>query len=103
MWRLPLSAGLILAGDYAREATVKRAGATVAVLATALLAAPARAETVVRWVTTFNLSGFEPYAYDNLQTMAVQDQVFERLVCYDWQDNVEPCLAASWKQLDPLT
>ena len=66
------------------------------------LTAPAQAETVVRWVTTFSPSGFDPYAYDNIQTR-VQHQVFERLVCYDLQDKLQPCLAVGWKQVDPLT
>jgi peptide/nickel transport system substrate-binding protein len=72
-------------------------------LAAAFVTAPAQAENVVRWATTFSPAGFDPHAYDNIQTSMVQQQVFEPLVCYDLQDKLQPCLAVSWKQLDPLT
>jgi peptide/nickel transport system substrate-binding protein len=69
----------------------------------ACLVAPARAENVVRWATPTPAETFDPYGHDTLQTIWVQNLVFESLINYDRQGWLEPGLAVSWKQLDAQT
>ena len=69
----------------------------------ACLVVPARAENVVRWATSDPAGSFDPYGHDHLQTDWVVDQVYERLLEYDWQERLQPGLAVSWQRLDALT
>ena len=73
------------------------------ILAAVLMLVPlsARAENVIRWATTLSPTGFDPHGYDNVQTWTVQHQVFESLLCYSWEYRAEPCLAVSWKLVEP--
>src|SRR3954453_21737600 len=75
----------------------------LALVATASLASPARAENVVRWAVTADASTFEPWAHDNSPTYAVQRQVYEMLVCRDYDRKPEPCLLETDKRLDDRT
>jgi peptide/nickel transport system substrate-binding protein len=70
-------------------------------LATLLIAAPARAENVVRWVTTLSPSGLDPHAAVSAQTLDIMVQVFEGLVDTDWRENIEPSLALRWSLISP--
>jgi ABC-type transport system substrate-binding protein len=63
----------------------------------------AAAENVVRWATPTPAETFDPYGHDTLQTIWVQNLVFESLTNYDRQGWLEPGLAVSWKQLDAQT
>ena len=67
------------------------------------LAAPARAENVVRWAAPVIAESFDPYGHDELFTIWVNNLVFESLTNYDWRGRLEPGLAVSWKRLDALT
>jgi peptide/nickel transport system substrate-binding protein len=78
-----------------------RVQAVVLALATLLIAAPARAENVVRWATILQPSGLDPHTFANQQTQAVQLQVFEPLVDVDWQMGIEPSLALRWSLVSP--
>src|SRR4051794_4144556 len=89
--------------DHAREAAMRLVRAGVCALAAVLSVAPARAEHVVRWATTADAATFDPHAQDLLQTDQMIWQVYDALVCSDWQADLEPCLAVSWKLLDPQT
>jgi peptide/nickel transport system substrate-binding protein len=57
---------------------------------------------VVRWATPDPAGSFDPHGHDHLQTYWVLDQVYERLLDYDWQGRLQPGLAVSWKRLDAL-
>jgi peptide/nickel transport system substrate-binding protein len=67
------------------------------------LAAPARAENIVRWATPLPADSFDPYGHDELLTIWVERQVYEALVDYDRDGWLEPGLAVSWQRLDALT
>ena len=67
------------------------------------LVASAQAENVVRWATPDPAGSFDPHGHDHLQTYWVLDQVYERLIDYDWQGRLQPGLAASWRRLDATT
>jgi hypothetical protein len=58
-------------------------------------AVPCRAENVIRWATPDPAGSFDPYGHDHLQTYWVLDQVYERLLDYDWQGRLGPGLAVS--------
>jgi peptide/nickel transport system substrate-binding protein len=63
----------------------------------------AKAENVVRWAVTADATTFEPWAHDNTPTSAVQRQVYEMLVCRDYERKLEPCLLETEKRLDDHT
>lgn len=67
------------------------------------LAAPARAENVVRWAAPVIAESFDPYGHDELFTIWVNNLVFESLTNHDSRGWLEPGLAVSWKPLDTLT
>ncbi len=78
--------------------------ACILILLAALGTLPAaRAENTLRWVTTLAPGGFDPDAFEDPQTLSVLNQVYEGLVCYGFDFGAEPCLATSWKLVDPLT
>jgi peptide/nickel transport system substrate-binding protein len=64
---------------------------------------PARAENVVRWATPKPAETFDPYSHDELFTIWVERQVYEALIDYDRDGQLEPKLATSWKRLDAQT
>jgi peptide/nickel transport system substrate-binding protein len=81
---------------------VRQVRAIVCALATSLAgAAPARAEVVVRWVTTLAPSGLDPHAFGNQQTSAVHLELYEPLIDVDWRMGVEPSLAVRWSLVSP--
>jgi peptide/nickel transport system substrate-binding protein len=63
----------------------------------------APAENVVRWATPTPAESFDPYGHDELFSIWVNQQAYESLTNYDWQGQLEPGLAVSWKWLDRLT
>jgi len=75
----------------------------VLALLPACLVAPAQAENVVRWATPKPAESFDPYGHDELFTIWVDRQVYEALVDYDRDGQLEPKLATSWKWLDATT
>jgi peptide/nickel transport system substrate-binding protein len=64
------------------------------------LVGPVRAENAVRWASPTPADSFDPYGHDHLQTIWVNQQVYESLTTNDWQGWLEPGLAVSWKRLD---
>ena len=69
----------------------------------ALAAAPARAENVVRWASAAGVLTWDPHGADNLPSFNGYRQVYESLVMHDAAFNLVPGLAVAWKLVDPLT
>src|SRR3954453_13794043 len=86
---------------HAREAALRLIRGGVCTVGGVLSIAPARAEHVVRWVTTLAPSGLDPHAFGNQQTSAVHLELYEPLVDVDWKMNVEPSLALRWRLASP--
>ena len=74
----------------------------VAMLATvlALAAGAARAENVVRWASTAEALSFDPHSANHQPTWAQNAQVYEPLVDYNSQNEIQPALAVAWKVAD---
>ena len=65
---------------------------------------PARAETTLRvGLTALPPSLFNPYANTGLPYVYVWSAVFDGLTFIDERGNVQPWLATSWRNIDPLT
>jgi peptide/nickel transport system substrate-binding protein len=78
-----------------------RVRAVMLALATLLIAAPARAENVVRWATILQPSGLDPHAFNDQQTLAIHLELFEPMVDVDWRMGIEPSLALRWSLVSP--
>ena len=76
--------------------------ALVAILSAAL-AAPARAETVVRWATPEPPLTWDPHGSDFLHSVIGYRLVYEGLTRAGPDGRPEPALATSWKLVDPTT
>lgn len=50
-----------------------------------------------------SFSTFDPYASSELVTFTINANVFEPLVRFDENLSIQPCLAKSWENVDPLT
>jgi peptide/nickel transport system substrate-binding protein len=72
---------------------------TIAVAASS----PARAENVLRWVSTTEAVTFDPVAANFIPNHAQTHQVYEGLVDLNSRYEIEPSLATAWRLLDPLT
>jgi peptide/nickel transport system substrate-binding protein len=75
---------------------------TLALLPTCFVV-PARAENVVRWATPAPAATFDPVGHDIQWTHWVEHQVYERLIGYDKDGELEPKLATRWKRIDATT
>src|SRR3954454_13344669 len=84
-------------------ATTRRAllTGTAASLA-GLRAAPARAETVLRWAGTAGADTFDPHSTDVIPARAQQVQVYERLLDFDTSLRFTPQLAVAWRPVGRL-
>src|SRR4051794_22576637 len=101
-----LQAGTCWRPEPTREGTMQVRAVLVATalfVVAGLSAALARAENVVRWATIAGPAGLDPQAHNDAPTNALMSQVFEDLVCRGLNEAPQPCLAESWKMLDPLT
>jgi peptide/nickel transport system substrate-binding protein len=72
-------------------------------IASGLVVAPVRAETVVRWASAAGVLSWDPHGADNLPSFNGYRQVYESLVLHDAALNLVPGLATSWRMVDPLT
>jgi peptide/nickel transport system substrate-binding protein len=66
-------------------------------------AAPARAETVLRWASIGGAPSFDPHSAYTLPGIAQWWQVYEGLLDLDTSLRFTPQLAVAWRPLDPLT
>src|SRR3954468_23021870 len=90
--------------NRAREAAMRRARAIVCALMTSLAAAaaPARAESVVRWVSANGVGPWEPTNTDDPSANS-QAQVYEGLTLTDSDLALRPALATDWTLVRPDT
>ena len=101
-----MAASAILLREQIREAAmVWRVGDIIILLAavSALAAAPARAENVVRWASAAGVLTWDPHGAGNLPSFNGYRQVYESLVMHDAAFNLVPGLAVAWKLVDPPT
>jgi peptide/nickel transport system substrate-binding protein len=77
-----------------------KVGRTVALVAAALIAAPLEAKTL-RWAASRDIASLDPYSYGDTFTISVLNHVYEGLVRYDGNLQIEPALATSWEIVSP--
>jgi peptide/nickel transport system substrate-binding protein len=67
------------------------------------ISAPARAENVLRWASQGDAITLDPHAQNEGQTLTFVQQIYEPLI--ERLPNLDkvPCLALSWRLVDPLT
>jgi peptide/nickel transport system substrate-binding protein len=78
------------------------AGALVIVLATSA-AKPEEAETVLRWASATEALTFDPHSVNHFPTIAANLQVYESLVDFNSNSEIEPALAVAWRLTSPTT
>lgn len=78
-----------------------RQGALVG-LAAALLATTAQAETV-RWGAPRDIVSLDPYSYGDSYTINFLNHIYEGLVRYNRDLEIEPALATEWEIVSPTT
>jgi peptide/nickel transport system substrate-binding protein len=74
---------------------------STAACAAALLASPPAFAKPLRWASQGDVQSFDPHAYNSGLNNQFNAFVYEGLVTYDQQFNIEPALAASWTQPEP--
>lgn len=67
-----------------------------AATAVGLVTTAASAETL-RWATNRDIVSLDPYAYDDIFTKSILNNVYEGLVRYNRDLKIEPALATSWE------
>ena len=75
---------------------------TLAVSLSAVLAAPAQAQTF-RWASQGDPQTMDPHSQNESMTNMMNGQVYETLIKRDRQLNFVPALATEWSQTGPLT
>ncbi|WP_417473286.1 ABC transporter substrate-binding protein [Leisingera sp.] len=84
---------------------ISKTGLKVALLggmAAATLAATASAETV-RWGAPRDIVSLDPYSYGDSYTINFLNHIYEGLVRFDRDLQIEPALAESWEIISPTT
>jgi peptide/nickel transport system substrate-binding protein len=69
----------------------------------ALAAAPAVHAKTLRWSSQGDITTMDPHANNEGLTNGFLNHIYEPLVTRDKQLRLEPCLAVSWKLMDPAT
>ena len=72
----------------------------LASVAVAGLAGAATAENVLKWGANRDIGSLDPYSYGDSFTINVLNHVYEGLVRYNQDLQIEPALAESWEILD---
>jgi peptide/nickel transport system substrate-binding protein len=67
------------------------------------LATPAMAEKVLRWASQGDALTYDPHSANESPTILASQQVYETLAIRNPKYEIVPCLATSWKALDPKT
>jgi peptide/nickel transport system substrate-binding protein len=67
------------------------------------VAGPADAENVLRWASATEPLSFDPHAANTQPTAAATNQVYEPLVDFNSNYEIEPALAVAWKLTSPTT
>ena len=78
----------------------------ISVLAIALVvsaAEPAKAENVLRWASATEALTFDPHSVNHTPTTGANLQVYEPLVEFNSQYEIEASLAIRWKLIDTTT
>ena len=75
----------------------------LAAILSAAIAAPARAETVVRWATPEPLLTWDPHGADYAYSQMGYRQVYEGLTRFGPGLRLEPSLATAWTLIDATT
>lgn len=76
--------------------------AALAGVAAALLATTAQAETV-RWGAPRDIVSLDPYSYGDSYTINFLNHIYEGLVRYNRDLEIEPALATEWELVSPTT
>lgn len=77
-------------------------GLAVGALATALAVSAASAETM-RWGAPRDIVSLDPYSYGDSYTINFLNHIYEGLVRYNRDLEIEPALATSWEIVSPTT
>lgn len=72
----------------------------LATAAAGLLSGPAVAQNVLDWGANRDIGSLDPYSYGDSFTINVLNHVYEGLVRYNRDLEIEPALATSWEILD---
>lgn len=83
-----------------RLQTIRRAAICGA--AAALLAGAASAETI-RWGAPRDIVSLDPYSYGDSYTINFLNHIYEGLVRYNRDLEIEPALATEWEIVSPTT
>ncbi len=67
------------------------------------VATPAMAEKVLRWASQGDALTYDPHSANESPTNLAMQQVYETLAIRNPKYEIVPCLATSWKALDPKT
>ncbi|HTU02345.1 MAG TPA: ABC transporter substrate-binding protein, partial [Candidatus Sulfotelmatobacter sp.] len=77
--------------------------ALLALVVVAALASPAMAENVLRWASQGDALTYDPHSANESPTNLAMAHVYEALVTRDQSSKIEPCLAESWRVINPTT
>ena len=72
-------------------------------VATAMAAATAQAENVLRWSSQGDALTLDPHSQNEGPTTVTNQQMYDALVQRDWELKLHPALATEWKPLDSNT
>lgn len=70
-------------------------------LATGTMMTAANAENTLRWAVVQDIPSVDPNSYSYTFTIAVQRHIYDGLVRYNQEMELEPALATSWKVISP--
>lgn len=79
---------------------MKLKSALIASVAAAALALPAQAENILNWGASRDIGSLDPYSFGDSFTINVLNHVYEGLVRYNRDLQIEPALATSWEILE---
>ncbi|MGR7920083.1 ABC transporter substrate-binding protein [Zobellella denitrificans] len=82
---------------------LKTVAACLMAASCSLMAQPAMAEKVVRWAQQSDIPTLDPYAFASTPALAFQNHIYEGLVQWNEQLEMEGALATRWEQLDDTT
>jgi peptide/nickel transport system substrate-binding protein len=96
----------MLFGEEKRKETPMKNGfikILLVVILVCAMATPAMAEKVLRWASQGDALTYDPHSANESPTILAMQQVYETLAIRNPKYEIVPCLATSWKTLDPKT
>ncbi len=76
---------------------------TIAIVLAAGAATAAGAENILRWASATEPITFDPHSANHIPTIVAISQVYETLVDFNSNYEIEPALAVAWSLIEPTT